>query len=224
MLRSRSRTPPEAAPAPASEPAPTAGVWHLDEDRSRVELRVPYYWGLGTIRARFPCFTATLGLHPEPWFELSADATTVTSASERRDRQLRSPSFFGVDAHPEVRFEAVTTRLQDGHLSAEGVLSAGGGWTEIEIEGRVRDAGGGDYELTAEAFLMHRWLGMTWNPMGMTRPYSKLVIAGRLIGDDEPAPEAPPAPEPGSAPRRARRGLGPRRRCCAPSDTDGRRA
>jgi len=104
MLRSRTRS----VAAPASGPTPLDGVWHLDEDRSRVEFRVPYYWGLGTIRTRFTRFTATLGLHPEPWLELSADATTVTSGSARRDRQLRSPSFFGADAHPEVRFEAVT--------------------------------------------------------------------------------------------------------------------
>jgi hypothetical protein len=31
---------------------------------------------------------------------------------------------------------------------------------------------------------MHRGLGITWNPLGITRPYSKLIVRGALI----PAP------------------------------------
>jgi hypothetical protein len=75
-------------------------------------------------------------------------------------------------------------QLRDDALSAEGLLRAGGGRTEIEIEGHLREAGD-EYALAAEAFLMHRWLGMTWSPLGMTRPYSKLVVAGRLVPDGE---------------------------------------
>jgi polyisoprenoid-binding protein YceI len=234
MLRSGQQTRPSPVSAAAPGPEPLAGVWHLDATRSRVEFRVPYYWGLGTIKTRFSRCAATLGLDREPWLELRVDATSLDSGSARRDRHLRSPAFFGVDEHPEVRFEAVTTRLEDGALCAEGMLSAGGGRTEIEIEGRVREAGG-EYELTAEAFVMHRWLGMTWSPLGMTRPYSKLVVAGPLVRDDEPEPipaaepaqpGAPAVPGVRGAParqaaRRTRRGAATGRRRCAPSGNDG---
>ena len=36
-------------------------------------------------------------------------------------------------------------------------------------------------ELRAVAFVMHRWLGMTWNPLGITRQWRKWMVTGRLI-------------------------------------------
>jgi hypothetical protein len=73
-------------------------------------------------------------------------------------------------------------------LAVWGTLAARGRGIEIEVEAAVRPIAD-DYEVAAEVFVMHRGLGMTWNPLGITRPYSKLIVRGALI--PAPADTAP---------------------------------
>ena len=62
----------------------------------------------------------------------------------------------------------------------------------MEIDASVTAAAADEYELTAETFVMHSGLGMTWNPTQITRPGASspsAVVSSRC----------PPAAAPGRA-------------------------
>jgi polyisoprenoid-binding protein YceI len=177
-------------------------VWRLNQEHSRIEFHVPFYWGLGTVKGRFTRYAGTLDLRSVPAVELTIDATSVQTGNARRDRHLRSPDFFGVARHPYLRFESDLAEVRGTELRVRGELSAAAGRIEIELEARVLPIDAG-YEIDAEVFIMHRGLGMSWNPAGISRPYSKLIVAGRL----EAAPTAPlTAPKVTAPARRSHRG------------------
>jgi polyisoprenoid-binding protein YceI len=161
-------------------PGLASGRWLLDPQRSTVEFRVPFYWGLGTVKGRFRRYRGTLDLRANPAIELTLDADSVATGNTRRDRRLRGSDFLAVSDHPHVRFVSEAADLHGDTLSVRGQLAAGAGHVAVELEATLRESQG-EYELRAETYVMHRWLGMTWNPMGITRPYSKLLVAGRLV-------------------------------------------
>ncbi len=155
-------------------------AWLLDPERSRIEFETPFYWGFGTVKGRFSRYLGILDLGRLPAIELTIEAGSLTTGNAHRDRRLRSPDFFDVERHPYVRFVSDLVRLDGDSLAVHGGLSARGREIELELEPTVvrTDAG---YELSAVTYAMHRGLGITWNPVGITRPYSKLVVAGELI-------------------------------------------
>lgn len=201
MLRSRqgarrATVSPDAAPSTLVE-----GVWQLDPAHSRVAFEVPHYWGFGTVKGRFARYAGFLDLSSRPAIELTIDAGSVDTRNPRRDRHLRSPEFFSVDQHPYVRFVSDWARADDDRLAVHGELMARGRRIEVELEASVSARPDG-FDLIASTFVMHRGLGITWNPFGITRPYSKLSVAGRLVAATSPPDD--------------RRGSGPGRRAGRP--------
>ena len=180
----------------ASPPDLAAASWYLDPAHSLVEFQVPFYWGFGTIRGRFTRYAGTLDLRRRPAIELTVDAGSVVTGSAARDRRLIEDRFFDVARHPYLRFVSDSARLTGHTLAVGGELWARGRGIAIEFEATVQPRGGA-YELSAETFVMHSGLGMTWNPLGITRPYSKLVVAGQLC-------ESRPARTPAALRRPAR--------------------
>ena len=81
---------------------------------------------------------------------------------------------------PFIRFVSRTACLDEDRLSVLGELMARGRRIEVEIDATIT-AVDGEYQLQAETFVMHSGLGITWNPMGITRPWSKLMVGGRLV-------------------------------------------
>jgi polyisoprenoid-binding protein YceI len=173
--RTRTRT---ITPRPAAVLA--QGAWELDSDRSEIGFAVPYWWGFGTIRGRFTRYVGRMDLRRRPAIELTIDAASVDTGNARRDRRLRSEEFFAVARHPYVRFVSRAVRLDDDRLSVLGDLIARGARIDVEVEATV-SASAGEYQLDAETFVMHSGLGMTWNPAQITRPWSKLLVGGRLV-------------------------------------------
>src|SRR6185312_8034794 len=68
-------------------------AWRLDPERSSVEFEVP---GLSTVRGRFHRYQGTLDLRREPAIELTIEAASVDTGNRRRDKHLRSKTFFDV--------------------------------------------------------------------------------------------------------------------------------
>jgi hypothetical protein len=62
---------------------------------------------------------------------------------------------------------------RDRHLRSEEFFA-------VEVDATVT-AVDDEFQLEAETFVMHRGLGITWNPAQITRPWSKLVVSGRLV-------------------------------------------
>jgi len=180
-------------PRPAAA-ALAHGAWELDPGRSAISFAVPYWWGFGTVRGRFTQYAGHMDLRRRPAMELTIDAASVDTGNARRDRRLRSDEFFAVSRNPYIRFVSRAVRLDHDRLSILGELMARGGRIDVEVEAAV-SAADGEYELAAETFVMHSGLGMTWNPMGITRPWSKLAVGGRLVSvPAEASGEWPAAP------------------------------
>lgn len=176
--------------------APASGLgaspWELDPGTARVGFEVPYWWGLGTVKGRFTRCSGRIDLGAEPAVLLTIDADSVDTGNPRRDRRLRSAEFFSTEEHPCMTFVSGRVEARGETLAVCGTLAARGRAIEIEAEAAVRPIGD-DYEVAAELFVMHRGLGMTWNPLGITRPYSKLIVRGVLI--PAPARTTPRRPE-----------------------------
>lgn len=167
-----------ATPRPAA--ALAQGAWELDAGRSEIGFAVPYWWGFGTVRGRFTRYAGHLDLRRRPAIELTIDAASVDTGNERRDHRLRSEDFFAVTQQRYIRFVSRVVRLDDDRLFALGDLSARRTRIDLEVDAAV-SAVDGEYQLDAETFVMHSGLGMTWNPMQITRPWSKLSVRGRLV-------------------------------------------
>jgi polyisoprenoid-binding protein YceI len=188
-------------PALGARPAAAAlaqGAWQLDPSRSAIGFAVPFWWGFGTVKGRFTRYAGHMDLRRRPAIELTIDAASVDTGNARRDRRLRSDEFFAVAHTRYIRFVSRVVRLEDDHLSVLGDLMARGARIDVEVEATV-SAADGEYRLDAETFVMHSGLGLTWNPTQITRPWSRLVVGGRLVH----VPAEPRESAPGRRPARA---------------------
>jgi len=121
-----------------------------------------------------------LELGARPAIELTIDAASVDTGSERRDERLRSEDFFAVARDPYIRFVSRAARVKDDRLSVAGELMARGSRIEVDVDATV-SAVDDEYELEADTFVMHSGLGITWNPAQITRPWCRLSVSGRLV-------------------------------------------
>ena len=156
------------------------GLWRLDPERSSVEFRVEYAWGLGTARGRFEHYEGQLDLSTDPAIELTIDAASVQTGNRRRDKHLRSATFFDAENHPRVRFVSDSVVLEGDTLKVRGRISARDKSIPLEVEAQLRGVDGG-LEIEAAASAQHRDLGMTWSPLGIISPRSELLVKGYLI-------------------------------------------
>jgi polyisoprenoid-binding protein YceI len=160
------------------------GRWQLDPQRSSIEFQTGHFWGLMTVKGRFDHFEGRLDLSADPAIELTIDAASVQTGNPKRDRHLRSPDFFDAENQPHVRFASDSVVLQGDTLRVRGSLFARDQSIPLELEARVREAGG-NLEIAAATSAEHRELGMTWSPLGMIPPRSELVVNGYLVPETE---------------------------------------
>jgi len=189
------------------------GAWQLDPDRSTVSFAVPFWWGFGSVKGHFRHYVGRLELGARPAIELTIDAASVDTGSERRDERLRSEDFFAVARDPYIRFVSRAARVKDDRLSVAGELMARGSRIDVDVDATAT-AVDGEYALEAETFVMHSGLGITWNPAQITRPWCRLSVSGRLVS----APVTPEEPRTAAPSRRFARSchdIGPygARRC-----------
>jgi polyisoprenoid-binding protein YceI len=156
------------------------GTWILDPERSSVEFRVPLLFGkIGTVKGGFRRYRGTLDMDARPAIELTIEAGSLDTGNARRDEHLRSDAFFGVEKHPEVRFDSESATLDGARLHVRGTLRAGGGSAPLDITAMVRPVDD-EFELEASAEVDQRKLGMTYSPLGTLRPPARLSVRGRL--------------------------------------------
>ena len=168
------------APGPLAARAVEQTVWRIDPARSTVSFAVPAFWGLTTVKGRFDRYDGTLDLRRTPAIELTIDADSINTNNARRDKHLRSDDFFGVQAHPHVRFVSDTATLEGDRLTVTGELRAGGGKEPLHLVATLRHVGP-ELHIEATAEVDQRQLGMTFSPLGMIGTPTKLTVRGRLV-------------------------------------------
>jgi hypothetical protein len=103
-----------------------------------------------------------------------------TRAKSYYEDDLRSADFFDVEHYPQVRFDSDTAELDNSTLSVRGQLHAAAKRIGVELHATVR-AADESFEVEAVTQVDHGELGMTWSPLRIMRPYSKLIIKGQLV-------------------------------------------
>jgi polyisoprenoid-binding protein YceI len=156
------------------------GSWRLDPRRSSVEFRVGGFWGLARIKGHFDDYRGQLDLSAEPAIELTIDAASVDTGNDKRDEHLRSGDFFDAENHPRVQFLSQSVQPQGDTLKVHGRLSARDRSIPVDLDARVREVDG-ELEIEAATTVPHRELGMTWSPLRIIGPRSKLSVKAHLI-------------------------------------------
>ena len=92
--------------------------WNADRTRTTVEFEVEHLWGLRTVRGRFRSVDGAYIVGPGgSELELTIDAASIDTGVARRDEHLRSPNFFFVALHPQMRFRSThVTGLGNGDV------------------------------------------------------------------------------------------------------------
>ncbi len=158
--------------------------WRIDPTRSKVEFRVPTFWGLMRVKGRFGRYDGTLDLRREPAIELTIEAASLNTNNSMRDRHLRSGDFFDVANHPQVRFVSDSVRLDGERLTVSGHLHAAGKSMPLHLDATLRRVDGElevDTTVNADQFV----LGMSHGMLGMIRTPSELSVHGRLVQDGD---------------------------------------
>jgi polyisoprenoid-binding protein YceI len=155
--------------------------WTLDPARSTVEFEVRGFWGLTAVRGHFKrLHGAYLDGADNRSMELIIDAASLDTGNRRRDHHLRSPDFFDVEAHPQLRFTSSTVmETDDGTLRVSGEIHAAGKSLPLSFDATQREVDG-ELEVTARTTVDQRLLGMTWSPLGMIRPPATVRVKARL--------------------------------------------
>jgi polyisoprenoid-binding protein YceI len=156
--------------------------WRLDPAASSAEFRVPHFWGLVTVKGRFE--------HLDGWLEieedgrrritLTIDASSLRTGSRKRDKHLRSATFFDTQNHPEVRFRSTSVSdAGENRLRGEGELEVAGERVPLRLDPTARRTDA-QLDIEAETTVDQRLLGMTWSPVEMTKTPTTLTVHARL--------------------------------------------
>jgi polyisoprenoid-binding protein YceI len=120
---------------PAQTRLPT-GIWQVDPDHSRIGFAAKHL-GIATVRGFFREFEGTLDPDEGRAYG-TVKAASLDTNVERRDEDLRSPNFFDVAEHPELRFESTEIRpVGEGTFEIEGDLTMHGVTNSIVLRAEL---------------------------------------------------------------------------------------
>ncbi len=101
------------------------GVWQVDPDGSEVFFKARALFGLLPVTGIFEQFSGELTVNGEGGVSgrLVVQAASVNSGIDRRDADLRSASYFDIDAYPEMTFTVEKLEPSGSeHLDLSGTL------------------------------------------------------------------------------------------------------
>ena len=114
-----------------AQSVPESGTWNLDPAHSSIEF-VARHLMVTKVRGGFGSFTGTIEIADNPTesvIDIEVDMASVATGSADRDGHLKSPDFFDVENHPQMKF--VSTSIIDkgdgyqvtGDLTVKGVTN-----------------------------------------------------------------------------------------------------
>ena len=202
MLRKLSLT--TAAALLAASSLSAADTWTVDKGHSDASFTIRHM--MSRVRGQFTDFSGAIvadAAKPEAAsVEFALKAASINTASEGRDKDLRSPNFFDVEKFPEITFKSskVKSTGKDKY-DVTGTLAMHGVSKEVTIPvqflGFGKDPWGNEKAGFSIDFTLNRKdFGITYNKV--------LDTGGALLGDEvavsinletakkkEPAPAAP---------------------------------
>jgi polyisoprenoid-binding protein YceI len=171
--------------ASANTTSTTAARWTVDPGHSAVGFSVRHLM-ITNVRGEFEKYRGEVSYdpaHPEATrIEATIETASVNTREARRDGDLRSPLFFDVENHPEMKFVSKSARAAgEGNLDVTGDLTIRGTTHEVTLAAREISAVQVDMRgtprigATASTKIKRSDFGMSWN--------KALETGGVVVGD-----------------------------------------
>jgi polyisoprenoid-binding protein YceI len=144
------------------------GTWQADSVHSHVGFAVKHMV-VSTFRGRFEDYEARLSTEGgEPRLIGVVRTESIVVKDENLAAHLRSPDFFDVERHPEMRFVSTSIRREGDRLLVAGDLTLKGHTHRVEGEGTIVEPtddafGGTRLGLELEAVIDRTAFGLEWN-------------------------------------------------------------
>jgi polyisoprenoid-binding protein YceI len=169
----------------ATEQATTiaAGTWEVDPVHSSVGFEAKHM-GISIFRGGFERFSGRIAANDDGSIAVSGtiDAASIDIKDETLAEHLRSPDFFDVENHPEVRFASTAVEPAGAGYRLTGNLTIRGITKpvvlDVRVEGTAVGPDGKDrIALSAEGVVDRNDYGMTWN---MDLGNGNQILAGEV--------------------------------------------
>ena len=155
--------------AVATEQQIPTGTWKLDKVHSSASFAVKHMV-VATFRGRFEDFDATLTVDQDGGAKLvgTVDADSIVVKDENLAAHLKTPDFFDVENHPELRYEARDLRIEGDELVVDGELTIKGDTHPVEGRGALVGphediAGNTKIGINLETVIDRTKFGLEWN-------------------------------------------------------------
>jgi polyisoprenoid-binding protein YceI len=160
-----------------------SGVYTVDSKHSNVGFAVRHM-GIATVRGSFQQFEGKIDASGSaPTLEGTVQVASITTGDEQRDGHLRSPEFFDVERHPQIRFHSTASEIaDDGTIRLGGEIAIKGVIKPIELVGTVAEGGTDPWGnqrigFEVETVIDRRDFGLNWN---QTLPGGGLLVANEV--------------------------------------------
>ena len=161
-------------------------TWKIDPAHSSAEFRVKHMM-ISNVKGSFSGISGTLNLdEADPahsTVEASVPLGTISTGDQQRDTHLKSPDFFHIEQHPEMKFKSTKIEVKRaGELVVTGDLTIHGVTKPVtfDVEGPTPPSkdpwGNTRVGLEATAKINRKDFGLTWN--------AALETGGVLVGED----------------------------------------
>ncbi len=154
------------------------GTWSIVPTESRIGFVASHVFGLGRVTGGFSDFSGQIttadGVIASA--NVTIAAASVATGNDRRDADLRSPTFLDVEAFPEITY--VTTDVApegDGRYRIAGTLTVKGNAAEVPLNAKVSD------DSTPDTLVARALATFNRRAVGV-RPGAKALVVGRLVG------------------------------------------
>ena len=164
--------------------APVTEAWTVDKSHSSAEFKVRHL--MANVTGRFNDFDAVIHLDrtnpANSSVEFTIQATSIDTASARRDEHLRSPDFFDVAKFPAITFKSVSIKERSKDLyDVTGDFTMHGVTKRITLPVQFLGFGRGPGGMEKAGFeigttINRKDYGVIWN--------RNLDEGGVLLGDD----------------------------------------
>src|SRR5437763_8962111 len=159
------------------------GVFTVDPKHSNVGFAVRHM-GIATVRGSFQAFAGKIDATGRaPALEGTVQVASIATGDEQRDGHLRSPEFFDVERHPEIRFYSTASEVaDDGSIRLNGEIEIKGVTKPIELLGTVAEGGTDPWGnerigFEVETEIDRREFGLNWN---QPLPGGGLLVANEV--------------------------------------------
>ena len=146
-----------------------AGLYTVDPKHSNVGFAVRHM-GIATVRGSFQQFEGNIDASGgAAALEGFVEAASITTGDEQRDGHLRSPEFFDVQRHPQIRFHSTVSEISDdGAIRLSGEIEIKGVTKPIELVGTMAEGGTDPWGqkrigFEVEGLIDRRDFGLSWN-------------------------------------------------------------